>query len=126
MPLKSTDRWLFAGGTKLPDADTTKVILDEVFAGATALAGLILVFLGAVFTSYDSYQPDQQADVAAKYKNRALISLIGFLSALVSASLALGAHWFPRVWIIYGSISTLGLSFILIACVAVIAVRDIG
>jgi hypothetical protein len=101
-------------------------ILELTFTGGTALAGLILVFLGAVFTSFDSYHPDQQADVAAKYKNRALISLIGFLSALVSASLALGAQWFPSVWIVYGSISALALSFILISCVAVVAVSDIG
>ena len=63
------------GGAALP-ANTDK-ILELVFTGRTALAGLILVFLGAVFTSYDSYQPEQQADVAIKYKNRALISLIG-------------------------------------------------
>ena len=69
------------GGAALP-ANTDK-ILELVFTGGTALAGLILIFLGAVFTSYDSYQPEQQADVAIKYKNRALISLIGF-SALMT------------------------------------------
>ncbi len=67
------------------DTQTREAVLGLVFTGGTALAGLILVFLGAVFTSYDSYQPDQQTDVAAKCKRRALLSLIGFLSALEAA-----------------------------------------
>ena len=44
-------------------------ILELVFSGGTALAGLILVFLGASLASFDTYTPVEKGSVRSKYRN---------------------------------------------------------
>jgi uncharacterized membrane protein len=56
---------------------------------ATALAGLILVFLGAISASFASYHKQEQAAVRARFQTRAWIAFVGFTLALLSAALAL-------------------------------------
>jgi hypothetical protein len=60
-------------------------ILELVFSGGTALAGLILVFLGASLASFDTYTPTEKGEVRSKYRRRGYTSLAGFGAALLTA-----------------------------------------
>jgi len=71
-------------------------VSGDVIAAATALAGLILVFLGATSTSYDSYQKTEQGAVRGRYQRRAWFAFVGFVLALLSAFLALLGKWFHQ------------------------------
>lgn len=59
-------------------------------AAATALAGLVLVFLGATSASYESYDPLLRVrNIRARFQRRAWFGFIGFCLALVTVILAL-------------------------------------
>jgi hypothetical protein len=106
----------------------TDKILELVFTGGAALAGLILVFLGALFTSFDSYDPEVQAAVRKKYRRRARVALSGFIAALASATCALAGFCLPCLvpFALYGGLLMLALSFLMVLIVAIVAVYDLG
>jgi peptidoglycan/LPS O-acetylase OafA/YrhL len=68
-------------------------VSGDITAAATALAGLILVFLGSTSTSYDSYQKTEQGAVRRRYQRRAWFAFVGFVLALLSAFFALVGKW---------------------------------
>lgn len=100
-------------------------ILELIFSGGTALAGLILVFLGALITSFESRINPAEATVK-KYKKRACIALSGFFASLLSAVLAMGTYWCPSAALFFSSLTVLGLAFALTSVLAAMAVVDLG
>jgi hypothetical protein len=63
----------------------TDPLVGQLITGGTALAGFALVFLGILYTSYESFDSTQQTSVSAKYRKRAFLVFFGFLAALVGA-----------------------------------------
>jgi hypothetical protein len=100
-------------------------VMGEVAGSATALAGLILVFLGAVATTFDSYQKAEQNSVKARYQRRAWFAFVGFVFALVSALLALAAKWLAIECIALAALVLLSLALIWVLFSALSAVREI-
>jgi hypothetical protein len=68
-------------------------VAGDVASAATALAGLILVFLGAIASSFASYQKQEQASVRSRFQLRAWLAFVGFVLALLSAALAVAGRW---------------------------------
>jgi hypothetical protein len=68
-------------------------IASDVVTAATALAGLILVYVGSVVTGYATYDPQQQHAVRAAFRRRAWIAIVGFLIAILSAACAVLGKW---------------------------------
>lgn len=60
-------------------------LAGQVISAGTALAGLILVFLGSVFTGYDSYKKTEKPAVKSKFLRRASVAFLGFLAAVAAA-----------------------------------------
>jgi hypothetical protein len=58
----------------------------DVSAAATALAGLLLVFLGSISTTFDGYQKTEQGAVRGRYQRRAWIAFAGFVFAILAAA----------------------------------------
>jgi hypothetical protein len=101
------------------------VVINQTFSGGTSLAGLLLVFLGILFTSYESYDAVQKASVRSKYKTRAIVVFFGFLASLIAASSSLLSNWmFQELMIIVG-VCALAISFILLIWTAITALGDI-
>jgi hypothetical protein len=97
-----------------------------LFAGGTALAGLVLVFLGGILTAYDSYETEDKSAVAATYKRRAWLAFAGFLFALLAATSGLiGLMRGPAPWLTIG-VFALGISGVLLLLMAVLSVRGIN
>ncbi|HLA09476.1 MAG TPA: hypothetical protein VJ023_02585 [Pyrinomonadaceae bacterium] len=80
-------------------------LIGLLFSGGTALAGLILVFLGGVLSGYDSYDAVAKNAVRPRYKRRAKVGLAGFIFAMSSAILAFAANWLPSAFFIPISIA---------------------
>jgi hypothetical protein len=73
----------------LTAADAEKV-RELVFSGGTALAGLILVFLGSGLTSFELHPVDRRTpSIIKKYQKRGRLALFAFVSTLSAAALAL-------------------------------------
>ena len=107
------------------DESAQMAIAGVIVGAGTALAGLILVFLGGIFTSYESYDADQQTAVRSKYILRASLALAGFITALLAAGFGLAAHWLCPCSLVYGGAILLSVAFVLILVVAIMAVRDL-
>jgi hypothetical protein len=99
---------------------------SQLFPAATALAGLILVFLGGVFTAYERYDTEQKAAVRSKYRLRAWLAFSGFLLALFAAT----TPWIVRIggsegWLTLGTVA-LALAFAVLIAVAFLAMMEMN
>jgi len=107
--------------------DEVRNVLSQLFAGGTALAGLVLVFLGGILTSFDAYPTEDKPAVIRKYRARGIIAFSGFLASLVSAGAGLvgllrGGSF---RWLVIGLIA-LTASAILLGVIAYLSVREIA
>ena len=66
-------------------------ISSDIAAAATALAGLILVYLGAVAVRYETLDPKDQSAVREDYRRHARRAFRGIVIALVAAVAAMTA-----------------------------------
>src|SRR5882762_5995012 len=64
---------------------TLPIAIDIATAGA-ALAGLLLVFIGAVASAYDSYDSEQQPAVRTMYRQRIWQAFAGFCLSLLATA----------------------------------------
>ena len=101
-------------------------IVKQVFAGSTALAGLVLVFLGGVLTAYETYDAEQKSTIRGRFKRRAWIAFSGFVAALTSASLSLLFHWNPASWVFCGCILSLSVSFAILLVMGFLSLQDLN
>ncbi len=97
----------------------------DVAAAATALAGLLLVFMGAILASFDGYEKREQKAVVVRYRRRAGFALVGFLLALISAATALVGKWLEIPCLILSSLALLFVSFFWAGIAAVKSVSEI-
>lgn len=102
----------------------TANLANQLLSAGTALAGLILVFLGVVFTGYESYDTVQKAAVRAKYRVRAWLAFAGFGCALSAAAGGIVANWSSSCLWLYGGVTTLSAAFLLLVVLTLLAIRD--
>lgn len=99
---------------------------SDLIGAGTALAGLVLVFLGNVSSGFDSYQPQERRAVVDKYRRRARFALIAFLLALGAALLGLLAKGLHLPVLVWGGLVLLILSFAAVVAIGINSVREIG
>jgi hypothetical protein len=101
-------------------------VSGDVLASATTLAGLVLVFLGATYTSYEAYPAIMRdTKVRARYRRRAWFGFAGFALALLAASAALLGKWLHEERSALAAIGLFGTAMVWVVVAAVLAVRDI-
>ena len=67
-------------------------VASDIVNAATALAGLILVYLGAVAVRYETLDPKEQSSARDVYRRHARRAFRGIVIALVAAAAALTAE----------------------------------
>lgn len=97
----------------------------DIIAGGLALAGLILVFLGAISTSFDSYQAAEQNSVRVRYQRRAWFAFIGLCLALLSAVLALLGKWVGSQCAALAALAFIVVAIGWVIAAAAVSVREI-
>jgi hypothetical protein len=105
----------------------TNTLISLLFSGGTALAGLILIFLGGTINAYDAYDATQKPYVRKKYLLRSRLGFTGFLLSVISALTALLRIWVSSPLLITVSLTTILFSFgilVLLAFLAVYAVQE--
>jgi hypothetical protein len=98
---------------------------SDVITAGTALAGLVLVFVGALSTSFDSYDPTEKKSVRLRYQTRLWFAFTGFSCAVGAALLAILGKWIENECLAFGSLSLLLAAFAFVVVTALIAVRDV-
>jgi uncharacterized membrane protein len=68
-------------------------IAGDIIQGATALAGLMIVFIGNAVSGYSSYDKVQQRAVRDAFRQRAWFGFWGVFVAIVAVLLAVLAKW---------------------------------
>jgi hypothetical protein len=97
----------------------------DVVTGASALAGLFLVYLGNVAVAFGAFHKEQQSSVRGSFQTRAWLAFAGTIFAILAASLALIGKWLDNQFIAGDAIILLLLALLWGGAVALIAVRDI-
>ena len=100
-------------------------IADQLLTAATALAGLVLIFLSNAVIAYESYQTQERRTVRIKYRDRGVIALSSFFCALVSALSSLFYYWIKSPSMIIVAAGFFVASFLLALSTAFISVLDI-
>jgi len=100
-------------------------VAGDIASASTALGGLLLVFLGAVANSFDSFDPVSQRAVLKKYSRRAWTVVAGFLATLVAASTSILGKWLASPVLVGISAAALGLSLLVILVAALMTTKDI-
>jgi hypothetical protein len=65
----------------------------DIGASATALAGLLLVFLGFAVTSFEGYSKQEQGAVRPRYQRRAWLAFAGFGVSVLAAIFGILGKW---------------------------------
>ena len=93
-------------------------ISGEVAGASASLAGLILVFLGAIFVGFDSYDTTAKPHIVDQYRGRARSALTGFLLSLGALLCALGGKLFMNQFWSGAAVMLLFIAVLWIASVA--------
>lgn len=100
-------------------------LASDVVAGATALAGLMLVYIGNVSSAFAAFTREQQSTVRAAHQIRVWLAFVGFISAVTAAGLALIGKWMNSGYIAGASVILLLLALIWGAGAAFMAAWDV-
>ena len=104
--------------------DEARVAFQILIAGNT-LAGLTLVFIGNIVTSFSGYRSEEQSSVRGAYRLRIWLAFAGFLTALLAAVSALSHNWTEATWSIELGVGLLLISMLCVFIVALNAARGI-
>lgn len=100
-------------------------IAGESVASATALAGLILVYLGSLVASYEGFQPQERRAVKSGFQRRAWVAFVGLIISLFAALLGVLGKWLPNECVADVSTVMLLLAFIWGGGIALITTMEI-
>lgn len=100
-------------------------VAGEVVTAATALAGLILVYLGGLATAYGTFEATEKKSVKGRYQKRAWLAFVGLSFALVAAVLGVIGKWTQSGCIANASVVLLMVSFIWGLVIALLTVHEV-
>ena len=98
----------------------------DLLASATALAGLVLIFLGNTVASYGQYPTEDQGDVRAQFARRGWFAFGAFVVCLCSALASLAAQELTSRCLGLAGVALLVLALILVAALGLLTVREIS
>lgn len=100
-------------------------ISGDVVTGATALAGLVLVYLGSVAAGYAGFDAEQQRSVRASFQARGWFAFVGMVLAIIAAMLALVGKWLHNPCVAIAAIILLLLALLWGIAVAFLTIREV-
>lgn len=100
-------------------------VAGDIASAASAVAGLALVFIGIISSSFDSYQKSEQATVRSLYQRRAWIAFVGFVLTITATVLALISKVLNISCVTIAALMSLFVALIFILYAGFLTVRDI-
>jgi hypothetical protein len=101
-------------------------VSGDVVTAAATLAGLVLVFLGATSTSFESYAPILRDDrIRRRFRRRGWFGFVGFALSLLAAFLGLIGKWLHQEFCALAALGLFAVALVWVLIAAVLSVRDI-
>jgi hypothetical protein len=100
-------------------------VAGDIVAASSAIAGLILVYVGSLTASFGTYQPQERRTVLPSYRRRAWFAFIGLTLFLLSVALALGGKWLDLECMVVGSFWLLLTGLVWVGATAILSVLEI-
>lgn len=100
-------------------------IVGEVVTAATALAGLILVYLGSLASAFDGFEPDQKSSVRRRFTWRAWLAFVGMVVAILAGALAIVGGWLSVPCLAGAAVALLLIAFLWGIALALLTVLEI-
>lgn len=97
----------------------------EIVTAGTALAGLMLIYIGIQVTNYGGYTATERKTVRPKFQLRASLAAIGVVLALLAAASGLVAKALDNRCLAILAVSIAVVAFIWTIIVAIANVREI-
>ncbi|HZR62861.1 MAG TPA: hypothetical protein VFA80_18100 [Xanthobacteraceae bacterium] len=97
----------------------------DVIAAGTVLAGLILVYLGAVATEYASFQKTEQGAVRPVFMRRAWFAVLGIVFSIAAAGLAVLGKWLALSCVVGTAAILLALALVWSVVIALLLAAEI-
>ncbi len=84
----------------------------DISAAAAALAGLLLVFLGALSVAFEGYQPQERNPVRGRYQRRAWLAFVGFIFSILAVAAGIASKAFHQE-----CVAVLGMACLVLALI---------
>jgi uncharacterized membrane protein len=97
----------------------------DISAAAAALAGLLLVFLGALAVAFEGYQPQERNPIRSRYQRRAWLAFIGFLFAILATAAGIVGKAFHQECLAIIGMVCLAIALIVSLLVALFSALEI-
>jgi hypothetical protein len=115
---------------KMPpmEAEATQGVLSlggDIIAAGTALAGLILVYLGSVANEYASFERTAQGAVRAAFTQRAWFAAAGVVLAISASGIAILGKWLNQSCLVGAAAVLLSLALLWSVLIAVLLAREV-
>ncbi len=100
-------------------------VAGDIVAAASAIAGLILVYIGALSASFSTFEPQERRTVRGGFQLRAWFAFVGLSISLLALSLALIGKWLNIPCMAIFSLATLIFALFWVLATAVLTVMEI-
>jgi hypothetical protein len=97
----------------------------DITGASSALAGLLLVFLGATQAGFDGYDKALQRSVLVRYQRKSRLAFAGFVLSLISLILSLIGKRFEFGWMVDLSLVSLLCGIAVVLAAAAISTCEI-
>lgn len=101
-------------------------VAGDIASASTALGGLLLVFMGSIANSYESFDPASRRAVKQKFSRRVNLVAVGFGAALIATVAALLGKWIATPWLVVIAGASLLVSLLVISVAASLTVMDVS
>jgi hypothetical protein len=98
----------------------------DIIAAGTALAGLIVIYLGTVISEYGSFSTEAQSAVRGKFLPRAWFCLLGIVFAIATSGVAILRKWLGSGSLVGAAAILLSLALLWSVIVAILLAVEIA
>ena len=97
----------------------------DISAAAAALAGLLLVFLGAIAVAFEGYQPQERNPIRGRYQRRAWLAFVGFIFSILACATGIAGKAFHQECVVIIGMVCLVIALIVSSIVALFSAMEI-
>jgi uncharacterized membrane protein len=97
----------------------------DISAAAAALAGLLLVFLGAIAVAFEGFQPQERSPIRGRYQRRAWLAFVGFIFSILAAATGIAGKAFHQECVVGVGMVCLAVALIVSLIVALYSALEI-
>jgi len=98
----------------------------DVIAAGTALAGLILVYLGSVASEYGGFRTEDQGAVRSKFRRRAWFAVLGIVFSIAGSGMAILGKWLGSACEVGTAVILLSLALLWSVVIAILLAAEIA